>query len=57
MKNLLMGFVLVAALSSASFAGDTVKVKKAKKAKAENCEKKCEKTAANPTCCMKKMPA
>ena len=57
MKNLLMGFALLATLSSASFAGDIEKAKKAKKAKAENCEKKCEKTAANPTCCMKKMPA
>ena len=57
MKNLLMGLALVAALSSASFAGGIDKAKKAKKTKAENCEKKCEKTSANPSCCMKKVPA
>ncbi|WP_375445188.1 hypothetical protein [uncultured Fibrella sp.] len=54
MKNLLMGLALVATLSSAAFAGDTVKEKKARKAKTENCEKKCEKGAGGPSCCMKK---
>ncbi|MEZ0539043.1 hypothetical protein [Fibrella arboris] len=57
MKNLLMGLALVATLSSAAFAGDAVKEKKAKKAKAENCEKKCEKGTGGPACCMKKAQA
>ncbi len=57
MKNLLMGLALVATLSSAAFAGDTNKEKKSKKAKAENCEKKCDKATGGPSCCMKKAQA
>ncbi|XWW46090.1 hypothetical protein JYG30_01115 [Fibrella sp. USSR17] len=57
MKTVLMGLALVATLSSASFAGDTSKAKKEKKAKAEQCEKKCEKASGGPSCCMKKAQA
>jgi hypothetical protein len=52
-----MGLALVTALSSAAFAGETTKEKKAKKTKAEAKAEKCEKgTAAHP-CCMKKAQA
>ena len=57
MKNLLMGLVLLATVSSSAFAEEGKKDKKDKKAKEENCEKKCEKSAADPRCCMKKAQA
>ncbi|MBO0950667.1 hypothetical protein [Fibrella forsythiae] len=57
MKNILMGLALAATLSSAAFAGGVTNEKKAKKAKAENCEKKCEKGSGGPSCCMKKAQA
>ncbi|MEZ0483902.1 hypothetical protein [Fibrella aquatica] len=57
MKNMLMGLALIATLSTVAFAGSKDKAKKEKKAKTENCEKKCEKGTSGPSCCMKKAQA
>ena len=56
MKNILMGFALLTTLSSAAYAGDEKKAKKAT-AKANAKTEKCEKSGTAPSCCMKKTQA
>ncbi|WP_020600829.1 hypothetical protein [Spirosoma panaciterrae] len=55
MKKALLGLALLTTLTTVLFAGEIRKEKKAKKAKAENCEKSCEK--GSHACCMKKAQA